>query len=268
MSFIWWFMSLSCNHKKKKSISSTRAEKATRPERHDVISAQLTVADPGISINPDLNAQQDLIKRAYAQHVKEEADHAAIIARFHPKRARDIEKNGEENENKENDEEQEDEDRPIGTRVISERRLTQAQRNKKLRKIALTEELKRKRMQKNLKKQIHILPQVLKDLQEEAKVKTHEKEKIKELKKNPNKPIRLGPNLIEKEFPEVLLPDEVQGGHFRNVQPSGRLVLDQFKRFQERNLIEPRKKNNYTRKYKLIRYERFKEKNNVLGDKK
>jgi len=190
--------------------------------------------------------------------VKEEADHAAIIARFHPKRARDIEKN-EENENKESDEEQ-DEERPIGTRVISERRLTQAKRNKKLRKIALTEELKRKRMQKDLKKQIHILPQVLKDLQEEAKVKTHEKEKIRELKKNPNKPIRLGPNLIEKEFPEVLLPEEVQGGHFRNIQPSGRLVSDQFKRFQARNLIEPRKKNNYTRKYKLIRYERFKDK--------
>jgi len=197
--------------------------------------------------------------------VKEEADHAAIIARFHPKRARDIEKN-EENENKESDEEQ-DEERPIGTRVISERRLTQAKRNKKLRKIALTEELKRKRMQKDLKKQIHILPQVLKDLQEEAKVRTHEKEKINELKKNPNKPIRLGPNLIEKEFPEVLLTDEVQGGHFRNIRPSGRLVSDQFKRFQERNLIEPRKKNNYTRKYKLIRYERFKENKQGLVNK-
>jgi len=65
-------------------------------------------------------------------------------------------------------------------------------------------------------------------------------------------------NLIEKGFPEILLPDEVKGGHFRNVQPSVKLVTDQFKRFQERHLIEPRKKNNFKPRYKRKEYERFK----------
>jgi len=114
-------------------------------------------------------------------------------------------------------------------------------------------------MQKTLKQQIHKLPQVIKDIQEEESVQKNEKEKTTEKKKNPNKPLRLGPTLPEIEFPDVLLPDEIQGGHFRNIKPSIRLVSDQFKRFQQRHLIETRKPNKYKRRYKLKQYERFKD---------
>jgi len=112
---------------------------------------------------------------------------------------------------------------------------------------------------KALKKQLQKIPEVLQTIDEEEKKSTIEKEKLKELKKNPDKPIRLGKTLIQKDFPEILLTEEVGGGHFRNIQPSVKVVKDQFKRFQERNLVEPRLKNRLRRRYKLKEYERFKE---------
>jgi len=46
----------------------------------------------------------------------------------------------------------------------------------------------------------------------------------------------------------MVLTDEIQGGHFREIKPSQRAVKDQFKRFQERNLIEPRKRTTFKKR--------------------
>jgi len=229
------------------------------PERYDFVGSHLTVADPGISINPDPKAQQDLVQRAYEIDQKEKTEREIILAQFRYKSAlsgKEDEENEQSGDEKE-DNVEEGEVRPLSTKVVSGRRLTQAQRNKKLRKHALEEELKKKKIQKTLKAHIHNLPQMLSQIKEDELTRQSEKAKTAELKKNPNKPARLGKNLFEKEFPEILLTEDVKGGHFRNVQPSTKTVSDQFKRFQERNLIEPRKKNKFKRRYKLKQFDRY-----------
>jgi len=48
-----------------------------------------------------------------------------------------------------------------------------------------------------------------------------------------------------------VLTEDIQGGHFRNIRPSLKVIKDQFKRFEEKNIIEPRTKARYKRRYKM-----------------
>jgi len=248
--------------KRAKLKATTRAPNSVLsvPERFDLIGSQLTVADPGISINPDPQAQQDLLKRAYDIDLKENVERERLFRKFGtPQNKGEVKEVVDEEEGKESEEEKEEDGEARTLRSRVERRLTQAQRNKKKRKIERLELEKRKKAQKALKKQLQIIPEVLKTIDEEEKNTQMEHERLKEIKKHPDKPLRLGKSLIQKEFPEILLTEEVAGGHFRNIQPSVKLIKDQFKRFQERNLIEPRMKNRLKRRYKLKEYDRFKE---------
>jgi len=235
------------------------------PERFDLIGAHLTVADPGVSINPDPQAQQDFLRQAYDLDLKEKKERDQLLARFKRKPETGEtpgdgeEANVEDNEAEADEEQDESEKRPLNTKVLSDRRKTQAQRNKKKRKIERLELEKRKGAQKALKKQLQKIPEVIKTIDEEEKENAADIERLKELKKHPDKPLRLGKNLIQKDFPEVLLTEEVAGGHYRNIQPSAKVIKDQFKRFQERNLIEPRTKNRLRRRYRLKEFEIFKE---------
>jgi len=99
------------------------------------------------------------------------------------------------------------------------------------------------------------LPTILASLDEDEKTRQIYLKDLKQKKAIPNKLLRLGPEVIQTEFPEFVLTDEIAGGHFRNIKPSYNLVKNQFKRFQERNLVEPRKKNKYKPRYKKKSYE-------------
>jgi len=139
----------------------------------------LPIADPGISFNPDPQAQQALMRKAYEQHLEEKKEQTNLSKRFNPKPGEEMK------DTEAEDPVQEGEERPLKTRVISVKRLTQAQRNKKRRKIHLSEELKRKKAQKNLKQQIKKLPQVLKDIQDAESAKKNGKRDDRRVKEKP-----------------------------------------------------------------------------------
>jgi len=215
------------------------------PERFDLVGTQLSVASSGISINPDPQAQQITLQKAYQVDVKEREDREKISAQFRIEQFSDEVKDDEENKD------EVDDVGPQPARVVVEKRLTQAQQNKKKRKKLIKEEDKKRKIAKALKEQLKILPNVIQSINEEEKQNQQDKEQLEELKKNPNKPLRLGKNLYQPDFPDVVLTEDIQGGHFRNIRPSLKVIKDQFKRFEEKNIIEPRTKARYKRRYKM-----------------
>jgi len=80
------------------------------------------------------------------------------------------------------------------------------------------------------------------------------KKTLKKKKATPDKPLRLGPQLFQEDFPEYVLTEESKTGQMRDIKPSLRIIKDQFKSFQAKNLIEPRTKHRLKPRYKRKTY--------------
>jgi len=97
---------------------------------------------------------------------------------------------------------------------------------------------------KQMKQDVHrikgIVKNIVKEQKKSVKVREARQAQKAEDKKDPLK-CKLGKAAFEPMFPEVLLSDEVTG-HIRDTVMSDNAVMHQFKRLQERKLIEPRKK--------------------------
>jgi hypothetical protein len=101
--------------------------------------------------------------------------------------------------------------------------------------------LKEKRQQDQAK-QIARLPAVLSSIKKEAKTHASEQARIAGLRETqPDHRARTSKHEFVAEFPEVPLEDELTDRSLRTIRPALNIVGDQFKSFQEKNMIDVRK---------------------------
>jgi hypothetical protein len=115
--------------------------------------------------------------------------------------------------------------------------------------------------EKQLAKFVNRLPVLLSELKKEDKHLAKERVRIEGLKEtNPDHKPKLGRYQEEVLFPEVALTEELPvDGSFRALKPSTHMVKDQFNRFQQRHLIETRKKVKAHKGNKVRSYQRYKD---------
>mmetsp|Transcript_231 Transcript_231/g.635 ORF Transcript_231/g.635 Transcript_231/m.635 type:complete len:386 (-) Transcript_231:237-1394(-) len=134
---------------------------------------------------------------------------------------------------------------PGGNPVVrAEDRLTRQQRRKKTARKTLEEAQKAKELSKQQKQDLHRLKGIVRQISKDQKISDNKRKQRQVQKKadevDPMK-CKLGKYKFEPMFPEVLLSDEVTG-HLRDTELASNAVAEQFKRLQERKMIEPRKK--------------------------
>ncbi|KAI9469666.1 MAG: ribosome biogenesis protein Nop53/GLTSCR2 [Benjaminiella poitrasii] len=162
-----------------------------------------------------------------------------------------------------NDEEEEDEDNSSNKKKKNKgERKTRQQRHKSHR--LATEELQKKQQlqERTIRRQIHMLRDIEKELAErvdalDALAEKRGERKMEEEKKGLKK---LGKYTVPELPVDVQLTDELCET-LRQLKPEGNMFRDRFISIQKRNIIEPRVPVKPSRKYKLKEYERRSYKN-------
>lgn len=145
--------------------------------------------------------------------------------------------------------------------VTSSQKFSKTKRNQLARKAANAAKHTAMLEGKALDKFVKRLPVLVAELKKEEKLAAKERARIAQAKAlHPDHKPKLGKYEEEELFPDVALTDELpEGGSLRKLTPSAHVVKDQFARFQERHLIETRKKVKKHRGMKPKVYERFKD---------
>lgn len=241
-------------------LRSTNKIMPKKPKNFDAKTSLLPAIElphPGTSYNPTYEDHQELLLKAHMVELEKLKKEEKIIRNLDakiPKMTHDqIEKmwlsemssglNFEKNEDKDEDAEPEiNEQLETVTKPIPEKIP-----NKRKRK-ELEEKLKKK--QKELEKQrriqeneIYRLKSIKKEVlkkEEEQKTLKEKRDKLKEEKKN-YKAHNLGHVKFEEPEIDLILSEELSG-NLRNLKVQGDILLDRYKSFQKRNILEPRKR--------------------------
>lgn len=145
--------------------------------------------------------------------------------------------------------------------VTSSTKFSKTKRNQLARKAANVAKHTAMLEGKALDKFVKRLPVLVAELKKEEKLAAKERARIEQAKElHPDHKPKLGRYAEEELFPDVALTDELpENGSLRKLTPSAHVVKDQFARFQERHLIETRKKVKKHRGMKAKVYERYKD---------
>jgi hypothetical protein len=223
----------------------------------------------GASFHPDEGEHQKLLREAWEKDEKEREEQRKIHARFHP-RAEDgtlvssttgaAAAGQEEKKPAEEDSWMEDAE-PIKGPTPSNKKYSQTERNRMARAAENREKEDAKRSEKELGKFVQRIPVLVAQWKKEEKVKAREKQRVAQLKEtHPDRKPKLGPHVETELFPEVALTEDLpEHGALRAIQPSRHVLEEQFARFQQRHLIETRKRVKPTKGNGVRTYERFKE---------
>lgn len=211
--------------------------------KNDVLvkAGSMQVAHPGQSINPAPESHQALLQQALEIDTKEREDEEYLLARL-----RGEFPNATPSEPlPEYDWDGKDEERTDASRLVKNKKMSVPQRNKKARHKALLAEQARIKEQKRQTKQLHMIKSLKKSVANETQQQKEDRDRIERLKveqPDAQQAPTLGPYQMEEMFPEVMLTEEIEatGGSLRDVRPTFQGVKDQFKRFERRQMIEPR----------------------------
>lgn len=217
----------------------------------------LSVVHAGASVNPDKQQHQEAMRAIHDTIVTDQKEREILSLKL-----RGLYDDGKKEELPEFDHDAPVEPRSVASRIVEIKTKNKAERNRLARKKAKEQEMVQTQKLKAMNRQLHDLKKIKMEIDEEEKTRVAEKEKIAGLKEeNPEyREKRLGKFMRKEELPEVLLTEEIaEEGNLRKTRPSLRVVKDQFKRFQEKRLIEPREKNRYRRRYGLKYYNRHKD---------
>ena len=125
---------------------------------------------------------------------------------------------------------------------------------------------------KELDKQLKRLGAVVGEIKKEEKVNRLRREEVAGLKEsNPDHRAKVSKHEFVAEFPNVPLEEDLEDRSMLTMRPSCTLLSDQFKSFQEKNVIETRKRvTGMKRRYKMKNYTRnsFKEDRSMWNTKK
>eukprot|EP01130_Rhizamoeba_saxonica_P017917 TRINITY_DN8819_c0_g1_i2.p1 TRINITY_DN8819_c0_g1~~TRINITY_DN8819_c0_g1_i2.p1 ORF type:complete len:356 (-),score=106.91 TRINITY_DN8819_c0_g1_i2:63-1130(-) len=221
-----------------------------KPKVETSVIPAVEIPDQGISYNPDKKSHQKLIKKAVEVEkkkrlVKRQVNLAAQGG-IKPKQLENINRKYDEQSSEEEEEpipSDDEEEEKVNVAFVD--RLTQTQRNRRKRqKLHEAEKLARKK-QKEFNKQNAKLAIV------EAEKKLEElkeREKQRQSRVDPATK-RLGKEIFNEEI-DVLLTEELPGS-LRSLVPSDNLAKERFLSMQKRNIIEPRSRKDYERRYKV-----------------
>jgi len=205
------------------------------------------VCPSGASFNPDEAERQKALEPAFLRDEKERAEAEALKKKLNP------DPNIVENAFPPEDDESE-----LFPSKKQAKPKTKAQKNAKLRKIQDAFDNAKDKTQVTINKQIDRLGSVLSEVKKDEKKIRARKETLDKLKENPDHRPKTSKHEFDAPFPEVPLEDELtKERSMRTMTPSVLLMRDQFKRFQEKNIIEPRVRvTGLRRRYRMKSYTR------------
>ncbi|KAI9314482.1 ribosome biogenesis protein Nop53/GLTSCR2 [Dichotomocladium elegans] len=205
----------------------------------------IEIAHAGASYNPTVEAHQELLKQAHEIEVRKlEAAEKLNEKLSYRKELDDLAGELEaslEDEDEDGEEEEGEKDEGSVAAKKEAKRKTRTQRNKekrlRLEKIANMQ----KQHEKDIRKQIDLVKEIEKELNEHQKKIEDVAQKRQEIKENAEKKgvKRLGKHFIKERPIDVQLQDELSET-LRQLKPEGNLLLDHQHSFQRRNVVEAR----------------------------
>jgi len=196
------------------------------------------VLPSGGSFNPDEEERQKALLEAYIRDEKERKEEAELKAKLNPNPG--IVPNALP--------EEDDESELFPSKKLAKPK-TKAQKNSKTRQIQEAFDKAKEKQQASLHKQIARLGSIASEVKNEEKKLKVRHEALEKLKEHPDHRPKTSKHAFEAPFPEVPLADELSADRsMRTLAPSFLIMRDQFKRFQEKNLIETRVRVNKQRK--------------------
>nr|XP_061781338.1 ribosome biogenesis protein NOP53-like [Nerophis lumbriciformis] len=247
-------------------LQQTGKKRVKRPDKMNkkpsVLPAVEVIA-PGGSYNPDFFSHQALLQEAHGVEVKKQKAEDKINKRLAVNKedlvtAENIFQEQVEGLVEESEEEEEttpieerEEDGVGGGAIVLAEKKTEKQRKK----------LKAEKIKEQRRKAVRTLASKRQQLFQirsiRAAVKMQEqrtfaRQKLRKANMEAQKaqPRRLGKLKFQPQDLEVKLSDEL-ASTLRQLKPEGSIVQDRFKSLQKRNLIEPRERAKFTRRYKL-----------------
>ncbi|XP_056139499.1 ribosome biogenesis protein NOP53 isoform X2 [Lampris incognitus] len=242
-------------------LEQTGKKRVKRPEKMNekpsVLPAVEVIA-PGGSYNPDFLSHQALLLEAHEVEVKKQKEEDKLQRKLAFNREdtateetvfqEQVEGLLEEEEGEEPN--KEEDDIPVGATALVEKKTEKQRKREKAEKIKEQKRLSQRQQtgQRQQLFQLRSIKSSIKLIEE----RTRQRQKQRKAKQEAQKalPRRLGRLKFQPQDLEVQLSDELAGS-LRRLKPEGSILKDRFKSLQKRNLIEPRERAKFKRKYKL-----------------
>nr|XP_057937056.1 ribosome biogenesis protein NOP53 [Doryrhamphus excisus] len=243
-------------------LQQTGKKRVKRPEKLNekpsVLPAVEVIA-PGGSYNPDFFAHQALLQEAHDVEVKKQKTEDKIVRQLAVNKEdlvteahifqEQVEGLVEENEEESSANEGE-EDGAEGAITQAEKKTEKQRKKEKAEKI---KEQQRQSVRKmtDKRQQLFQLRSIRATIKQQEQ-RTFARQKLRKAKMEAQKsqPRRLGKLKFHAQDLEVKLSNELTSS-LRQLKPEGSVLKDRFKSLQKRNLIEPRERAKFKRRYKL-----------------
>ncbi|XP_048017352.1 ribosome biogenesis protein NOP53 [Megalobrama amblycephala] len=243
-------------------LEQTKKKLVKRPDRLNEkpsVLPAIEVVAPGASYNPDFFSHQDLLREAHEVEVKKlkaeerlkrqlavNEDIATKESNFKEQVEGLIEEGDSEPEEPEGDAE----DTVTGPTATQEKKTERERKKEKAQRIKELQ-TKAERQKVDKQQQLFQLRSIRSDLKkQEQRTKMRQAQRKAKQEAQKSTPRRLGRLKFQAPDLDIQLSDELAGS-LRSLKPEGSILKDRFKSLQKRNLIEPRERAKFKRKYKL-----------------
>ncbi|XP_039616531.1 ribosome biogenesis protein NOP53 [Polypterus senegalus] len=244
-------------------LEQTKRKQVARPRRLNIKPSALPPVEipvAGASYNPDFESHQSLLLQAHEVEVKRQKEEDRLqrqlavppeaVATEETKFTEQLEGLLEEDEESET----EKDDAP-GKGAEAEAEAKEKKTEKERKRERLLREMKMhsiaQRKAKDHKQELFRLRSIKAELRKSEEVTAQRQQKRRDKKDaEVTKTKRLGRLKYQDLDLDVQLSDEISGS-LRKLKPEGSILKERFKSLQKRNLIEPRERAKFKRKYKL-----------------
>ncbi|XP_016298235.1 ribosome biogenesis protein NOP53 [Sinocyclocheilus anshuiensis] len=243
-------------------LEQTKKKLVKRPDRLNEkpsVLPAIEVIAPGGSYNPDFFSHQDLLREAHEVEVKKQKAEEKLTRQLAVNEDKATEESTfkeqvegliEEEEIEPKEPEGDTEDTVIGPTATQEKKTEKQRKKEKAKRI---KDLQRKAERQVIDKQqqlfqLRSIHTSLKKQEQRTKMRQAQRKAQQEAQKS--MPRRLSRLKFQTPDLDVQLSDELASS-LRSLKPEGSILKDRFKSLQKRNIIEPRERARFKRKYKL-----------------
>ncbi|XP_068602010.1 ribosome biogenesis protein NOP53 isoform X1 [Brachionichthys hirsutus] len=233
-----------------------------RPERLNLkpsILPAVEVIAPGGSYNPDFFSHQELLQEAHEVEVKKKKEEDRIERQLAINKEetateettlREQVEGLEEEDSEEEVAANDDEGVAVGAITLAQKKTERQRKREKAEKIKELQQLARRREVEERQQLFQLRSIKAAIRQQDQRTITRQKQRKAKQEAEKAQPRRLGKLRFQPQDMEVQLSDELSGS-LRQLKPEGSILKDRFKSLQKRNLIEPRERAKFKRRYKL-----------------
>ncbi|XP_068172653.1 ribosome biogenesis protein NOP53 [Antennarius striatus] len=244
-------------------LQQTGKKLVKRPERLNVKPSVLPAVEviaPGGSYNPDFFSHQELLQEAHEVEVKKKKEEDRIERQLAVNKEETateettLREQVEGLEEEESEEEEaaanDDECVAVGAITLAAKKTERQRKREKAEKIKEQQRVadRRKVEERQQLFQLRSIKAAIR--QQDQRTVTRQKRRKAKQEAEKALPRRLGKLKFQPQDMEVQLSDELSGS-LRQLKPEGSVLKDRFKSLQKRNLIEPRERAKFKRRYKL-----------------